>query len=80
MESNAYFSTARIWDDGIIDPMDTRKVLALESLPAQCTDEGRGLLFLDNDACGFETRPDEHFMQAFQTLLIDIKDQTATIN
>ena len=27
-ESNAYFSTARIWDDGIIDPADTRKVLA----------------------------------------------------
>jgi 3-methylcrotonyl-CoA carboxylase beta subunit len=28
-ESSAYFSTARIWDDGIIDPADTRKVLAL---------------------------------------------------
>ncbi len=29
MESSAYFSTARIWDDGIIDPVDTRQVLAL---------------------------------------------------
>lgn len=28
-EGNAYFSTARIWDDGIIDPLDTRLVLAL---------------------------------------------------
>jgi len=28
-ESSAYFSTARIWDDGIIDPVDTRKVLSL---------------------------------------------------
>lgn len=28
-ESSAYFSTARLWDDGIIDPMDTRKVLGL---------------------------------------------------
>lgn len=28
-ESSAYFSTARIWDDGIIDPQDTRRVLAL---------------------------------------------------
>lgn len=28
-ESSAYFSTARIWDDGIIDPLDTRQVLAL---------------------------------------------------
>lgn len=28
-ESSAYYSSARIWDDGIIDPIDTRKVLAL---------------------------------------------------
>ena len=28
-ESSAYFSSARLWDDGIIDPRDTRKVLAL---------------------------------------------------
>ncbi|MDQ2816988.1 MAG: methylcrotonoyl-CoA carboxylase [Candidatus Eremiobacteraeota bacterium] len=28
-EGNPYFSTARIWDDGIIDPADTRAVLAL---------------------------------------------------
>ena len=25
-ESSAYFSTARLWDDGIIDPVDTRRV------------------------------------------------------
>ncbi len=28
-QSSAYYSTARLWDDGIIDPLDTRKVLAL---------------------------------------------------
>ncbi len=28
-ESSCYYSTARIWDDGVIDPVDTRKVLAL---------------------------------------------------
>lgn len=28
-ESSAYYSSARIWDDGIIDPKDTRKVLGL---------------------------------------------------
>jgi len=28
-ESSAYYSTARLWDDGIIDPLDTRKVLGL---------------------------------------------------
>ena len=26
-ESSAYYSTARIWDDGIIDPRDTRKAI-----------------------------------------------------
>ncbi len=28
-EGNPYHSTARLWDDGVIDPMDTRMVLAL---------------------------------------------------
>ena len=28
-ESSAYYSSARLWDDGIVDPVDTRKVLAL---------------------------------------------------
>jgi geranyl-CoA carboxylase beta subunit len=27
-ESTALFATARLWDDGLIDPRDTRKVLA----------------------------------------------------
>lgn len=28
-ESSPYFATARLWDDGLIDPLDTRKVLAM---------------------------------------------------
>ena len=28
-EGNPYYSTARLWDDGIIDPKDTRDVLGL---------------------------------------------------
>jgi acetyl-CoA carboxylase carboxyltransferase component len=28
-EASAYFSTSRLWDDGIIDPLDTRTALAL---------------------------------------------------
>ena len=28
-EGSPYHSTARIWDDGVIDPLDTRRVLAL---------------------------------------------------
>jgi 3-methylcrotonyl-CoA carboxylase beta subunit len=26
-QGNAYYATARLWDDGIIDPVDTRAVL-----------------------------------------------------
>ena len=28
-EGSAYYSTARLWDDGIISPLDTRKILAI---------------------------------------------------
>jgi 3-methylcrotonyl-CoA carboxylase beta subunit len=28
-EGSPYHSTARLWDDGILDPLDTRRVLAL---------------------------------------------------
>ena len=28
-ESSPYYATARLWDDGLIDPADTRKVLAM---------------------------------------------------
>jgi 3-methylcrotonyl-CoA carboxylase beta subunit len=28
-EGHPYFASARLWDDGIIDPADTRRVLAL---------------------------------------------------
>jgi acetyl-CoA carboxylase carboxyltransferase component len=28
-EGSPYYSTARLWDDGVIDPADTRQMLAL---------------------------------------------------
>jgi 3-methylcrotonyl-CoA carboxylase beta subunit len=28
-QGSAYYSTARLWDDGVIDPLDSRRVLAL---------------------------------------------------
>lgn len=28
-EGSAYYSTSRLWDDGIIDPVDTRKIIAM---------------------------------------------------
>ena len=34
-EGSPYFSTARLWDDGVIDPVDTRMVLGL-GLAAAC--------------------------------------------
>jgi acetyl-CoA carboxylase carboxyltransferase component len=45
-EGSAYYSTARLWDDGIIDPLDTRAVLALgisASLNAPITDTQFGV-------------------------------------
>jgi 3-methylcrotonyl-CoA carboxylase beta subunit len=29
LQGSPYYSTARLWDDGIIDPVDTRRVLGL---------------------------------------------------
>jgi len=45
-EGNPYYSTARLWDDGIIAPRDTRRVLALAlaaSLNAPLGDRGFGV-------------------------------------
>ena len=41
-EGEALFATARIWDDGIIDPRDTRKILG-ECLNIVCDSEKRHL-------------------------------------
>jgi len=44
-EGNAYYSTANLWDDGIIDPADTRDVLGLSisaSLNAPIRDDVHG--------------------------------------
>lgn len=38
-EGSPYYSTARLWDDGIINPVDTRKVLGL-SLHAALNNPG----------------------------------------
>lgn len=40
-ESSAYYSSSRIWDDGIVMPSDTRRVLAL-SLAACYQGSGAG--------------------------------------
>ncbi len=28
-QGHPYYATARLWDDGVIDPVDTRRVLGL---------------------------------------------------
>lgn len=43
-EGSPYYSTARLWDDGIIDPFDTRKVLGL-SLSAALNNGGNETKF-----------------------------------
>lgn len=45
-EGSAYYSTARLWDDGIIDPVDTRKVLGMAlsvSLNSPIPDQKNGV-------------------------------------
>merc|ERR1712037_1049875 len=47
MEGSPYFSSARLWDDGVIDPADTRRVLGLSlsaSLNAPVPDTKFGIL------------------------------------
>jgi 3-methylcrotonyl-CoA carboxylase beta subunit len=39
-EGDPYFSTARLWDDGIIDPADTRQVVSLALSAAACAPVG----------------------------------------
>jgi 3-methylcrotonyl-CoA carboxylase beta subunit len=40
VQGNPYYATARLWDDGIIDPADTRRVLALGLAAARHTPLG----------------------------------------
>lgn len=45
-ESTAYYSTAHLWDDGLIDPLDTRKFLTLglqASLNAPLSERRKGV-------------------------------------
>ena len=45
-EGSAYYSTARLWDDGVIDPGQTRNVLGLAlevALKQECVDSSYGV-------------------------------------
>jgi 3-methylcrotonyl-CoA carboxylase beta subunit len=45
-EGSAYYSTSRLWDDGILDPVDTRKVIAMGiamSLNKRIPDQKNGI-------------------------------------
>lgn len=42
-EGSPYYSTARLWDDGVIDPAETRQVLGLAlSVVLKAPREGKG--------------------------------------
>ena len=42
-ESDSYFATARLWDDGIIDPRDTRTILGI-TLAIACNQPVEGTM------------------------------------
>jgi 3-methylcrotonyl-CoA carboxylase beta subunit len=42
-QGSPYYSTARLWDDGVIDPVDTRRVLGM-GWPPRPTPHSRALL------------------------------------
>ena len=46
-EGHPYYSSARLWDDGVIDPVDTRRVLGL-SFAAAIQGGGAGGLGVPN--------------------------------
>ena len=54
-EGHPYFASARIWDDGIIDPADTRRVLAHGDIgvaqPADRADDVRRVQDVTRDGC-----------------------------
>ena len=39
-QGNPYYATARLWDDGVIDPIDTRRVLG-QAIRPRCADRSR---------------------------------------
>jgi acetyl-CoA carboxylase carboxyltransferase component len=43
LESDCYFATARLWDDGIIDPRETRTILGI-SLAISCSQPVQGTM------------------------------------
>jgi len=38
LQGHPYYSTARLWDDGVIDPVDTRQILSLAIETSTCAD------------------------------------------
>ena len=49
-QGNPYYATARLWDDGVIDPADTRLVLGL-GLSRRCQCANRGHAFRPRSGC-----------------------------
>ena len=65
-QGNPYYASARLWDDGVIDPADTRMVLGLGlSAIAQCADRAD------------EVRPVPDVMGMNETILIANRGEIA---
>jgi hypothetical protein len=65
-QGHPYYSTARLWDDGVIDPADTRTVLGLALLRRRQRTAGRP---------GLRRLPD--VMQMFSTVLVANRGEIA---
>ena len=52
-KSSCWYGTARLWDDGVIDPADTRRVLAMALGICARTPRDGATGAGDNDSAGF---------------------------
>lgn len=39
-EGSPYYASARLWDDGVIDPADTRRVVSVGLIDCHCSEKG----------------------------------------
>ena len=53
-EGSPYYSTARLWDDGILDPVETRPTLARALSIAECADPAAKVRHIPNVMSDFE--------------------------
>ena len=70
MQGNPYYATARLWDDGIIDPNDTRAVLGLAlGIVGVASAVTTNREIVEDGRDGFLVEPSEDWTQALARVL-----------